>query len=66
MTEASPVVLTCPLKSYMQEWDEEQKLSIKVKQGRLLPGLEMKIVNDAGKEVRKNGKEMGELLLRGP
>lgn len=66
MTEASPVVLTCPLKSYMQEWDEEQKLSIKVKQGRLLPGLEMKIVNDEGKEVRMNGKEMGELLLRGP
>ena len=66
MTEASPVVLTCPLKSYMEEWDEEDKLSIKVKQGRLLPGLEMKIVNDTGKEVMWNGKNMGELLLRGP
>lgn len=66
MTEASPVVLTCPLKSYMEEWDGEDKLSIKVKQGRLLPGLEMKIVNDKGKEVIWNGKDMGELLLRGP
>ena len=66
MTEASPVVLTCPLKSYMEEWDGEDKLSIKVKQGRMLPGLEMKIVNDKGKEVIWNGKDMGELLLRGP
>ena len=66
MTEASPVVLTCPLKSYMEEWEEEQKLSVKVKQGRLLPGLEMKIVNDTGTEVPWDAKEMGELLLRGP
>ncbi|HAP31509.1 MAG TPA: fatty-acid--CoA ligase [Firmicutes bacterium] len=66
MTEASPVVLTCHLKSYMENWDDERKLSVKVKQGQLLPGLEMKIVNDRGKEVKWSGKEMGELLLRGP
>jgi fatty-acyl-CoA synthase len=66
MTEASPVVLTCPLKSYMEGWEEEKKYAMKAKQGRLLPGLEAKIINDAGEEVRWNGREMGELLLRGP
>lgn len=66
MTEASPVVLTCPLKSCMDGWDEDRKYEQKAKQGRLLPGLEMKIVNDKGDDVKRDGKEMGELLLRGP
>ena len=66
MTEASPVVLTCPLKSYMDEWTEDQKFNLKAKQGRLLPGLEAKIVRENGEDVGRNGKEMGELLLKGP
>jgi len=66
MTEASPVVLTCPLKSYMDDWDEEKRYAQMAKQGRLLPGLEARVVNEKGEEVRWDGKEMGELLLRGP
>ena len=66
MTEASPVVLTCPLKSSMDNWDSKRKYEQKVKQGRLLPGLEMKVLNDQGKEVQKDGREMGELILKGP
>ena len=66
MTEASPVVLTCPLKSYMDEWEEALKYELESKQGRLLPGLEMKVVNENGEEVQWNGNDMGELLLQGP
>ncbi|MEW5922225.1 MAG: long-chain fatty acid--CoA ligase [Bacillota bacterium] len=65
MTEATPVVLTCPIKSYMDTWDEEKIYSQKAKQGMLLPGLEMKVVSKQG-EVSHDGREMGELLLRGP
>ncbi len=66
MTEASPVVLTCPLKSTMDKWAMDKKYGQKAKQGRLLPGLEMKIINEKSEEVRHDGREMGELLLRGP
>lgn len=66
MTEASPVVLTCPMKSYMDEWEEDEKYAMKAKQGRLLPGLEAKIINEKGENVSRSGKEMGELLLKGP
>lgn len=66
MTEASPVVLTCPLKSTMESWDDDRKYAQKAKQGRLLPGLEMKVVDDKGKDINWNGREMGELLLKGP
>jgi len=66
MTEASPVVLTCPLKSSMDGWKDDRKYNQMSKQGRLLPGLDMKIINDKDLEVQRNGQEMGELLLRGP
>ncbi len=66
MTETSPVVLCSTPKSYMEGWDEQHRYAIRAKQGILLPGLEMKIVNDHGEEVKWDGKEMGELCVRGP
>lgn len=65
MTETTPIVTVSRLKSYQQALPFEEKLNIRAKQGLLVPGLEMKVVNDNG-EVPWDGKEMGELLLRGP
>jgi fatty-acyl-CoA synthase len=66
MTETSPVVLLSNLKSHMESWPEEKILDVLAKQGTLLPGLELKVVNDEGNEVKRDGKEAGEILLRGP
>lgn len=66
MTETSPVVLSSKLKSYMYNWDEESQYAVRAKQGLLVPGLDMKIVDDTGKEVPWDGKTMGELCVRGP
>lgn len=66
MTETTPVVLVSRLKSTMKDWTDEEKYSVAAKQGLLVPGLEMKIVVEDGKEVPWDGKTMGELLLRGP
>ncbi|WP_226619818.1 long-chain fatty acid--CoA ligase [Cytobacillus firmus] len=65
MTETSPLVVISTLKSYQEELSAEERLDIKAKQGILVPGLEMKI---AGKDVEAawDGKEMGELAIRGP
>lgn len=65
MTETSPVVLISKLKSYQSGLPYEEQLEIRVKQGLLVPGVEMKVVGENG-EVAWNGKEMGELVLRGP
>ena len=66
MTETSPLVTGTRLKRYMEDWDEEAQFDVKAKQGLLAPGLEMKVVTDEGKEVKWDGKEMGELCVRGP
>lgn len=66
MTEAAPVTHVCTLKSYMEEYTPEQKQDVYDKQGLLMPGLEMKVVDSEGKEVPWDGKTFGEICLRGP
>ena len=46
--------------------DKEQQYAIQFKQGRPLYGVDMKIVDDAGKELPWDGKAFGDLLVRGP
>lgn len=65
MTETSPLALIARLKSDQEERSEEEIYELKAKQGILVPGLEMKVIGKDG-EVKWDGKEMGELCLRGP
>ena len=37
-----------------------------LKQGRVLPALDMKIVDGDGRELPWDGKQFGDLLVRGP
>ncbi|MEK5172103.1 long-chain fatty acid--CoA ligase [Heyndrickxia sp. FSL W8-0496] len=65
MTETTPLATISTLKSYQKDLEQEEILTIRSKQGLLVPGLDMKVI--AGdNEVQWNGKEMGELLVRGP
>jgi fatty-acyl-CoA synthase len=44
----------------------DEQLDFRVKQGRGVFGVEMKIVDDDGAELPRNGKDFGRLLVRGP
>lgn len=65
MTETSPVAIVAQLKSYQRNLPYDEQLEIRSKQGILVPGLDASIVNETG-EVKWDGEDMGELLLRGP
>jgi acyl-CoA synthetase (AMP-forming)/AMP-acid ligase II len=66
MTEASPVTHFSRLKSSLQSLPAETRYDYKAKQGRLVPGLEQRLVDEQGNEIPHDGKAMGEVLLRGP
>lgn len=67
MTETTPLSLACTIKSYMEEeLTPEARYELSTRQGLLVPGLEMKIVGEGGREIAWDGKQVGELLLRGP
>ena len=65
MTETSPLAVVASMKSQHDVLSNEERYDVKAKQGILVPGLEMKILGKDG-EVEWNGREMGELVLRGP
>jgi fatty-acyl-CoA synthase len=65
MTETSPLVTVSRLKSEHREYSLEEQLEVKSKQGMVVPGLEFRVVGASG-DVAWDGKEMGELLVRGP
>jgi fatty-acyl-CoA synthase len=66
-TETSPVVTLSIPKSYMETMSVDEKIDIRATAGLPIAGLDVKLVNtENGKEVRMGGKEMGEILVRGP
>jgi len=66
MTEMSPVGTVSMLRPADRSLPEDEQLDIKIKQGRALFGVEMKIVDEQGNALPHDGKAFGELLVRGP
>ncbi|MFD1414277.1 long-chain fatty acid--CoA ligase [Oceanobacillus jeddahense] len=65
MTETSPIVTLARLKSYQQELDEEERLELRSRQGMVVPGIEIKGINENG-DIPYDGETNGELLVKGP
>lgn len=65
MTETSPLVSLSVYTSGMEDLPMDERIDIRALQGLIMPGLEVKIVNEDG-EVPWDGKTMGELAVRGP
>ena len=66
MTEMSPIGTTGSLKFASQNLSPEEKINLKLKQGRSPYLVEMKIVDDEHNELPRDGKTSGHLLVRGP
>ena len=66
MTELSPLGTLCTLKNKHQSLSDDERMKIRLKQGRAIFGIDMKIVGDNGAELPWDGKAAGDLLVRGP
>ena len=66
MTEMSPLGTLNQFKPGMDEWEYEEQLKQKLKQGRPVYTVEMKIVDDDGNELPRDGTTFGHLMVRGP
>jgi 3-(methylthio)propionyl---CoA ligase len=66
MTEMSPLGTLCTLKNKHLDLPAEEKMKIRLKQGRAIFGVDMKIVDDAGAELPHDGKAYGNLHVKGP
>jgi 3-(methylthio)propionyl---CoA ligase len=66
MTEMSPLGTLCTLKNKHLSMPADQQMKIRLKQGRAIFGVDMKIVADNGKELPWDGKTPGDLYVKGP
>ncbi len=66
MTEMSPIGTLGVLQPHHQKATRDEQVRLKLKQGRAIFSVEMKIVDDSGAEQPHDGKTFGKLLVRGP
>ncbi|MCY1509297.1 3-methylmercaptopropionyl-CoA ligase [compost metagenome] len=66
MTEMSPLGTSCKLLAKHEELSDADRHKIQEKQGRVIFGVDMKIVDGEGKELPWDGKAFGDLMVRGP
>jgi 3-(methylthio)propionyl---CoA ligase len=66
MTEMSPLGTLCTLKNKHLEMPAAEQMKIRLKQGRAVYGVDMKIVGEDGKELPWDGKAFGDLYVKGP
>jgi acyl-CoA synthetase (AMP-forming)/AMP-acid ligase II len=65
MTETSPYLTLSILKEHLKKLSNEDQLRFKSKTGREFIGVALKVVNEQGKEIKKDEKEVGEIIVKG-
>jgi fatty-acyl-CoA synthase len=66
MTEMSPLGTVNTFKSRHADWPKAQRDALQNKQGRVIFGVDMRIVDGDGNELPRDGKAFGDLHVRGP
>ena len=66
MTEMSPVGTIASFKPKHLKQSREQRYEVMSKQGRVVYGVDMKIINESGAELPFGSAESGDVLVRGP
>ncbi|MDE5414979.1 long-chain-fatty-acid--CoA ligase [Alkalihalobacterium chitinilyticum] len=64
MTEISPLVTIARVKSHLQDLPMDQQYRIKAKTGYPMIGTQIKVVDEDGNEVAKDGVAIGEIVTR--
>jgi len=66
-TETTPLVTVNRIKPWLEnKLSEDEKWDLKRKQGYVVVGLDVKIVDAFGMEQPRDGESAGEILIRGP
>jgi len=66
MTEMSPLGTVCTFKEKHARVSAQERLALQNKQGRAIFGVDLRIVDESGKELPHDGKAFGDLQVRGP
>jgi fatty-acyl-CoA synthase len=66
LSETCPVLTIANLKPFMETWDNETQLNWLTKGGFTIPLVDLKVIDSAGQDVARDGKGIGEVVVRSP
>ena len=66
MTEAAPLISVNRRRSWLDTLSDAERLDLCASQGVIAPGVELRLVDDAGNTVPQDGQQRGELWFRAP
>lgn len=65
MTETSPYLTLSILKAHLEDRPDEERLAFKASTGREFINVALKVVDEEGREVARNNRDVGEIIVRG-
>jgi fatty-acyl-CoA synthase len=66
MSETCPILTLAHLKPFMEAWDADKQMDVAISTGFPIPLVDLRVVDAAGKDVARDGKESGEIIVRTP
>ncbi len=66
MSEMSPLGTYGSLKNHHLSLPRDEQFAVEIKQGRPIFGVDLKIVDEAGAELPRDGKAFGDIHVKGP
>ena len=66
MTETTPIATVMSVKTHLGALAEKERFDLLARHGLPVAGVDVRIVDEAGEELRWDGETMGELQTRGP
>ncbi|MFW2851393.1 long-chain-fatty-acid--CoA ligase [Sphingomonas sp. TX0543] len=66
MTETSPLATISTPSAAVAAMPADEQVQYTIKQGRLMPGLELKLTDDEGNRLPYDGRTPGRLMIKGP
>lgn len=66
MSETAPVMSLTYLNDAERPLSQPEQVDLRTRAGRIAPFVELKLVDDEGREVPRDGHSLGELVARGP
>jgi fatty-acyl-CoA synthase len=64
LTETSPFLTVSRIKPHMHDWPAAERYRVQTKTGYPMLGVDIRVVDDHGKDVPADGEAVGEVIAR--
>jgi fatty-acyl-CoA synthase len=64
LTETAPFLTVSKIKPHMDDWPADQKSCVQAKTGYPMIGVDIRVVDDEGRDVKPDSGEVGEVITR--